>query len=111
RRLYNDGFWWPNTRKEIQEELNSCDVCTRFVVVKSGFHPAQFITASGPLHHVQVDTSTHLPESSDGYTALLVLIDVFTGLFFLRALKDTTAVTIAQQLWEIFSILGFPKIL
>jgi hypothetical protein len=111
RRLFNDGFWWPDMRKEIQEELNSCDACTRFVVVKSGFHPAQFITASGPLHHVQVDTSTHLPESPDGFTALLVCIDVFTGFTFLRAVKDTTAVTIAQQLWEIFSILGFPKIL
>lgn len=111
RRLYNDGFWWPNMRKEIQEELNSCDVCTRFVVVKSGFHPAQFITASGPLHHVQVDTSTHLPESPDGYTALLVLIDVFTGFLLLRAVRDTTAETIAQQLWEIFSILGFPRII
>jgi hypothetical protein len=111
RRLFNDGYWWPDMRKEIQEELNNCDACTRFVVVKSGFHPAQFITASGPLHHVQVDTSTHLPESPEGHTALLVCIDVFTGYLILRAVKDTTAVTIAQQLWEIFSILGFPKIL
>lgn len=111
RRLFNDGFWWPDMRNEIQEELNNCDVCTRFVVVKSGFHPAEFITAPGPLHHVQVDTSTHLPESPEGCTALLVCIDVFTGYLLLRAVKDTTAVTIAQQLWEIFSILGFPKIL
>ena len=109
RRLFNDGFWWPNMRKEIQEELNNCDACTRFVVVKSGFHPAQFITASGPLHHVQVDTSTHLPTSPDGCTALLVVIDVFTGFLLLRALPDTTAETIAQQLWELFSILELPK--
>ena len=54
RRLFMDGFWWPDMRKEIQDELNSCDACTRFVVVKSGFHPAQFITASGPMAHVQV---------------------------------------------------------
>jgi len=111
RRLFNDGFWWPNMRKEIQEELNNCDVCTRFVVVKSGFHPTQFITASGPLHHVQVDTSVHLPQSPDGFTALLVCIDIFTGFVLLRAVLDTTAETIAQQLWEIFSILGFPRII
>ena len=111
RRLFADGYWWPDMRKEIQEELNNCDVCTRFVVVKSGFHPAQFISASGPMHHVQVDTSTHLPQSPEGCTALLVCIDVFTGYALLRALKDTMAVTIAQQLWEIFSILGFPTII
>lgn len=111
RRLFNDGFWWPNMREEIQEEVNNCDVCNRFVVVKSGFHPAQFITASGPLHHIQVDTSVHLPESPEGHTALLVLIDLFTGFLFLRAVLDTTAVTIAQHLWEIFSIIGFPRII
>ena len=111
RRLFNDGFWWPDMRKEIQAELNNCDACTRFVVVKSGFHPAEFITAPGPLHHVQVDTSTHLPVSPNGCTALLVCIDVFTGYVLLRAVKDTIAVTVAQQLWDIFSILGFPKIL
>ena len=111
RRLFNDGFWWPNMRTEIQQQLHDCDVCTRFVVVKSGYHPAEFITAAGPLHHVQVDTSVHLPESPDGCTALLVVIDVFTGFLLLRALKDTTAATIAQQLWEMFSIVGFPKII
>ena len=81
------------------------------MVVRSGFHPARFITAAGPLHHVQVDTSVHLPESPEGFTALLVCIDVFSGFLILRAMKDTSAATVAQHLWDIFSILGFPKIL
>jgi hypothetical protein len=58
-----------------------------------------------------VDTSVHLPRSPEGHTALLVCIDVFTGFVLLRAVLDTTAPTIAQQLWEIFSIVGFPRIL
>ena len=111
RRLFNDGFWWPSMRSQIQAHLRSCDPCTRYVVVRSGFHPARFITAAGPLHHVQVDTSVHLPESPEGFTALLVCIDVFSGFLILRAMKDTSAATVAQHLWDIFSILGFPKIL
>jgi len=111
RRLFTDGYWWPDMRTEIQTEINDCDVCTRFVVVKSGFHPAQFITASGPLHHVQVDTSVHLPPSPEGFVALLVCICVFSGFVVLRPLMDTTAVTVARHLWEIFSIIGFPRIL
>jgi hypothetical protein len=111
RRLYNDGYWWPAIRKEIQEQLRNCDACTKYTVVKSGFHPAQYITANGPGEHVQIDTSVHLPETPDGHTALLVCIDIFTGFVILRALKNTTAEVVAAELWDIFSIIGFPKIL
>jgi hypothetical protein len=111
KQLFNKGYWWPSIRKEIDIEIKNCDPCTRFVVVKSGFHPAQFITSSGPAEHIQIDTSVHLPESPDGYKALLVCIDVFTGFVFLRPLRDTTAETVTRKLWKIFCTIGFPKIL
>ena len=111
KRIFNDGYWWPNIRKDIDDHLKSCDACTRFTVVKSGFHPAQFIVANGPAEHFQIDTSVHLPVSPDGYTALLVCIDVFTGFVILRPLRNTTAELVAAELWSIFSILGLPKIL
>jgi hypothetical protein len=111
KQLFNKGYWWPSIRKEIDTEIKNCDPCTRYVVVKSGFHPAQFITSSGPAEHIQIDTSVHLPESPDGYKALLVCIDVFTGFVLLRPLRDTTAETVARKLWKIFCIIGFPKIL
>ena len=81
------------------------------MVVKAGYHPAASITANGPGDHFQVDTSIHLPESPDGYKALLVCIDVFTGFVLLKPLRDSTAETVARKLWKIFSIVGFPKIL
>jgi len=56
-------------------------------------------------------TSVHLPPSPNGYVALLVLIDVFTGFIVLRPLKDTTAETVARKLWKIFSLIGYPRIL
>jgi len=98
-------------RDDITNELKECDACTRYVVVKRGFHPAQYIVAYGPGEHYQIDTSVHLPESPDGYTALLVLIDVFSGFIVLRPVVDTTASTIAHELWNIFCIIGWPKIL
>ena len=94
--LWNKGYWWPQIRKEIEIELKNCDACTRFVVVKQGFHPAQFITANGPCEHIQIDTSVHLPTSPEGFTALLVCIDVFTGFVVLTPVKDTKAETIAN---------------
>jgi hypothetical protein len=111
KKLWSQDIWWPKMRHTIQEVINDCDACNRFVVTKSGFNPASFITASYPWDHVQVDCSVHLPTSPDGYTALLVIIDVFTGFIILRPLRSNTAEIVARKLWKVFSIFGIPKIL
>ena len=111
RQLYHKGWWWPNMRSIINDQVKKCESCARFTVVKSGFHPAQSITALGPGDHFQVDTSVHLPESPEGHTTLLVCIDVFTGFIMLRALMNNEATTVADALWSIFSIIGLPRIL
>jgi hypothetical protein len=80
-------------------------------VGRTGFHPAQVINALGPGDHMQVDLLVHLPPSPDGYVAILHIIDVFTGFTILRPLKDEHATTAAQQLFEIFCLIGFPRIL
>ena len=104
-------LWWKGMRTQVAEVLSNCDACARFNVVKSGFNPAAFITSSGPWKHIQVDTSTHLPAAPGGYTSLLAVIDVFTGFIVLRAMKSTTAEVVANELWNIFCILGVPEIL
>lgn len=109
--LWNQGYWWPGIRTDISNHLKDCDACTRYVVAKAGYHPSSAITAKGPADHIQIDTSIHLPESPDGHRALLVCIDVFTGFVILRPLKTTTAEVVANELWSIFAIIGWPKVL
>ena len=109
--LYKKGYWWPSMRKDIQEVISNFDLCTRFTVTKSGFNPAQFIISDGPWVHIQIDTSVHLPASLDGYTALLVIIDVFTGFVLLRPLETNSAEMVARKLWKIFCTFGLPKII
>ena len=111
RKLFNDGWWWPRMRQDINSLIKECDACARFTVVSAGFHPAQAITALGPWDHVQMDTSVHLPPSPEGFTALLVLLCVFAGFIILLPLKDTRAVTLAHAVYPIFCLFGFPKIL
>ena len=52
--------------------------------------------ADGPWDHIQIDCSTHLAKSKDGYTALLVIIDVFTGFVILIPIRTTSAEYIAS---------------
>ena len=110
-KLWNQDYWWPQIRNDIMEELINCDACARYTVTKSGFHPFTPIIASGPGDHMQVDLSTHLPPSSDGYDTLLVLICVYTGFVILRACKGSTMEVISRKLFKIFCIIGFPRIL
>jgi hypothetical protein len=110
-KLWHLGFWWPKIRNDIQQELANCDACIRFTVTKSGFHPFTPITATGPGDHYQIDLSTHLPPSSDGYTTLLAVIDVFTGFVILRAMRNSEMETVARKLWKIFCLIGWPRIL
>ena len=108
-KLLHRGYWWPGMRDAIAKKLSECDACTRYVVTKSGFHPARSITALGPMDHIQIDCSVHLPPDAKGFTTLLVIIDVFTGFVFLRAIKTTSAECVAQSLWELFVPLVFLK--
>jgi transposase InsO family protein len=111
KKLWEDNYWWPNMRRDIEHELKNCDACVRFVVTKTGYHPFTAITADGPWTHIQIDCSVHLPLSSNGYTTLFVVIDVFTGFVILRPVKNSTGDTIARELWNIFCIMGLPKII
>jgi len=111
RLIHDDKLWWPNMNKDIEEVLGTCDRCLQYTVTKSGFHPAKSISASGPGDHCQVDLSTHWEESPEGHKVLLHYIDVFTGFLVLRPLKNGTAESVAQALWEIWCLIGPPKIL
>jgi hypothetical protein len=110
RSLWNKKLWWPGIRNDISKVIDECIPCARFTVVKSGYDPASYVHATGPWEHIQIDNCVHLPPSPDGLTTMFVVVDVFTGFVFLRALKSTASDEVARHLWDIFSVMGFPKI-
>ena len=109
--LYRDGYWWPGMRNTIQERIRECIPCLRYNISKRGFDLAIPITAALPFDHIQIDHSTKLPKSTDGMTALMVIVDVCTGFVILRSLPNTQESSVAPVLWQIFNDFGFPKVL
>lgn len=107
---YRLGCWWPRMRTDILNAVTACEQCQKYTVVKSGYHPARPIRALMPGDHYQIDLA-HLPKSFDGHTYVLLCVDVFTGFLVMRPLKDNTAATTARALFDIFSIIGIPRIL
>lgn len=110
KHLYYQGHWWPRMRQDIRNVIADCNDCMKYVVTKTGFHPFRSVDASLPGDHYQVDLAI-LPKSTDGWSTLLVLVDVFTGFVVLRPLPNRESETIARELWDIFTLIGSPKIL
>ncbi len=110
-KLHELGHTWTGIRNHIEDVLLTCRECQRFTVGKHGFHPLQPISASQPFDHIAIDLMTKLPRSHDGYVNLLVVVDVFTRMVFLRPLKTKKAGEVAQQLWLLFTDFGVPRIM
>jgi hypothetical protein len=110
RQLYAQGIWWPNMRKDIEVEVHNCPACIEHKVKRRFFHPARPVHASIPGAHWQMDLTT-LPTTPDGYRYLLVLVDVFSGFVILRGLKENNAETVAEVMWQVFSLVGPPRVL
>jgi hypothetical protein len=109
--LWDAGWWWDNMRKDISQEISKCNECIKYVVTRRGFKPAEFITADGPWHHVQMDCQTNLKRSPEGFTTILSLVDVYTGFCLLFPLPDHSAKSVAKHLWYACALFGFPRIL
>ena len=108
--IQREGYWWPRMRQDIADVVGKCNACRHHNIEVSGFHPSHPIHACQPGDHYQIDLAA-FQRSVNGYTCCLVLVDVFTGFIVLRALRDKTMETIANELWSIFSIIGIPRIL
>ena len=102
---------WPNLAKDCLEYVKRCSECQRVNIERKGYHPMTAIHAQLPGEHMAVDLIGQLPTSDKGNVRILVLVDVCTRFVFLRPLKDKTALTIATELFEIFTMIGFPRIL
>jgi hypothetical protein len=98
---------WPRMRKEVLEHIKLCKLCAEFNSIKKGFHPAKAITAAAPWKHIQFDLSG--PYKGE-FTQLLIISDVFTNFTILKPLKNKQTSSIAEALFEVFTLVGIPLI-
>ena len=111
RELWRQRVWWPRMRTDIDAELQDCRGCLLQVVKAGGWEPARSVRSMRPCDHWQMDLKVMKNPTKDGYKYLLVIVDVFSGYVIVRPLKLGDAASIAQELWFIFTLLGFPLIL
>ena len=109
-RITNAGYYWPKLRADATALLSECMPCIRFNVGKKGYHPAGSLAADVPMQHVVMDLFGPLVSSTsgsgEGFTYVLVAVDVASRFTFLRPLRDKSAVSVAAVALQIEADFG-----
>ena len=102
---------WTGIEKDVATVLQGCGVCQRWNIGRKTFQPMRSIFSALPWDHIQMDFHTSMDATSDGYTRILIIVDVFTGLTIAIPLKSGKTTEVMSTLWTLFSLLGIPKII
>jgi hypothetical protein len=106
--LWNEGYFWPEMRRDCAAIVAHCAACTRMNVARHGFNPVRSIHATFPMDHVAVDLCK--PGASIP-GRILVLVCVATKYVVLRYIKDKTTKAVCESLLQILGDYGPFKIL
>jgi transposase InsO family protein len=111
KKVWRDGFFWPGMRKQCDDVVKSCHPCLSYNIGRHGFHPTRSLRADNPCDHFAVDCAVDLPVSQQGNACILIVVDVATRYVIAKPLPNTQEHTIARALFEIFTMIGPPKIM
>jgi hypothetical protein len=102
---------WPQLAKDCLEYVQRCTECQRVNIARKGYHPLSAIHAQLPGEHMAIDLAGPFTTSAKGNKMLLILVDVCTRFVFLVPIPNKEALTVAEELFRIFTLIGFPRIL
>ena len=110
---YQSRFYTPEIDQLLTASINSCLKCflTHNSGVKSYKMYKRSISDTSVGEHLQLDLITGLPESSEGYTTLLLIVCVSSHYMIGLPLLDMVAPTISAALNNIFHIIPHPRYL
>ena len=93
----------------VEEVCTGCMECLCYNVGKIGFHPLTPVSVALLMDLIAIDFVCGLPETSDGFTVGLIIIDCVTCFVFLHPLKSKSSEAVAEALLEVFCNFGFPQ--
>ena len=109
----NEAYWFQGMRSYVDKFIKCCIPCL-YAKRKAG-KPEGLLNPipkrKEPLHTLHVDHLGHFPKSPRRNDHLIVVVDGFTKLTFLRAVKSTNARLVIEYLRDLFATYGTPKII
>lgn len=103
-------FYWPTVYRDISKFCQNCEQCQKATgrkAVRAPLIPLPIIAQ--PFTRIAMDMVGPLPRSRRGHRYVLVVCDYATRYPEAITLKNIDAVTIAEELVQIFSRVGIPQ--
>ena len=109
RKLQEYGHKWTYMRSHVKKFLRECPMCQKMNPTVYAVSAIRFTAAAyEPFSRLSLDTIGPLPESTEGYRFILVVIDCFTRIIELYPCKTPEAEEAAHHLVDFLSRYGLP---
>ncbi|KAG2191768.1 hypothetical protein INT47_010343, partial [Mucor saturninus] len=104
--LKRKGIYWTNLKNQANELIQSCIQCQRHNITRKGYNPLRPVTATLPGDSWGIDLAGPFTMSTKGNEYLLVMIDIASKFYVLRAIPDKSMATVALQVLDIIGTWG-----
>ena len=104
-----EEYYWNKMSRDIQDYVKKCIPCIKNNKSRVFEHPAQAISIENMFERIGIDLVFGLPETEDGYTGILVIVEYLSKFPYAVPIRSKTAEEIAERLFEYISIFGPPE--
>ena len=109
QKLFRTGYYWPSMRRMVITVCQGCVVCLKYNHRRIGFHLITPVTSVLPMDIIGMDFICGLLESNEGYTIVLIVIDIASCFVILCKLISKEVESVAEALLSVFANFGVPK--
>ncbi|KAG2210684.1 hypothetical protein INT45_002557, partial [Circinella minor] len=104
--LKRNGIYWLNLKKDANELIQACVPCQRHNIIQKGYNPLRPVLATLPGDSWGIDLAGPFTTSVRGNHYLLVMIDIATKFYILRAIPDKSAISVASEILDVICTFG-----
>ena len=109
QKLFHADYYWPSMRRMVITVCQSCVVCLKYNHRRIGFHLITSVTLALLIDIIGMDFICKLPESNEGYTIVLIIIDIVNCFMILCKLISKEVESVAKALLYVFVNFGVFK--
>ncbi|MEZ0208955.1 MAG: RNase H-like domain-containing protein, partial [Candidatus Paceibacterota bacterium] len=108
--LLQQQVYWPEMLSDAEELCSKCEACQLYTIKRVGYHPLSSVQSTFPFDSISIDLFGPLPTTPRGNNYGLVCVDDCSSFTILRSIPDKSALSIARELWSIYTTFGIPKV-
>ncbi|KAH3722840.1 Transposon Ty3-I Gag-Pol polyprotein [Pelomyxa schiedti] len=90
-------YWWPDLWTDVRNWVKHCEVCQQFSRYRPAYTPKS-IYAQYPGDYVAIDFFFPTAKSPEGHSVVLLMVDLYTRLVKMKALKDRETPTVLRAI-------------